>query len=379
MKAAIKGFLVLVLFVAGFAWLKFKPVDVEVVEAQTGPLVAEVMGTGTLEARVKTTISPRIQEHLDEVLVDQGDAVKAGQLLAKLNDSDILAQIEVATAALAAAEAGVARVKSTEARALAVERNARLNEKRISELASKQMVSLEKLDDAIEQLQTAEAEVNQVRAAIAEALRQVVTAQKTLLYQQQRLSYTRVVSPYDGLVVRRDRDPGGVVVPGGSLLLLIATNELWVSAWVNETAATGVRVGQPARVIFRSALTNQFIGEVARLDRETDRETREFRVDVRVRTLPQNWTVGQRAEVFIETERAESALLLPQRAVEWREGQPAVFVKAGGVARRREVTISRQGREQVEIVKGLTAGEQVVHPALAKQSPLKDGQRIRVK
>jgi len=379
MKSAIKGLLVFVLIGAGLAWLKLKPVAVVAVEAQTGPLVVEVMGTGTLEARVKTTISPRIQEHLDEVLVDQGDAVLEGQLLAKLNDSDILAQIEVATASLAAAEAGVERVKSTEARAIAIERNARLNEKRVSELASKQMVSLEKVDDAIEQLQTAEAEVNQVRAAIAEAERQVVTAQKTLLYHQQRLRYTRVLSPYTGLVVRRDRDPGGVVVPGGSLMLLIATNELWVSAWVNETAATGVRVGQPARVIFRSAPTSLFVGEVARLGHETDRETREFRVDVRVRTLPPNWTVGQRAEVFIETGRSDAALTVPQKYMVWREGKPGLFVKAEGVARWREVSLGLQGRDKAEVVKGVMAGEQVVRPALPKQAALTDGQRIKVK
>lgn len=379
MRPYIKGFILLSVVAAGVTWFKLKRSPVEAMEARTGPLAVEVMGTGTLEARIKTTISPRIQEHLDEVLVDQGDAVKEGQLLAKLNDSDIRAQIEVATAALSAAQAGVTRIKSAETRAVAIEKNARLNHQRIAALFSKQMVSQEAMDNAVEQLHTAEADVNQARAAISEAEGQVVTAQKTLLYQQQRLGYTRVVSPYDGLVVRRDRDPGGVVVPGGSLMLLIATNELWVSAWVNETAASGLHVGQPARVLFRSAETNMFVGEVARLGRETDRETREFLVNVRVHELPLNWTVGQRAEVFIETRRSEAALTVPQNYIVWREGKPGLFINEEGIARWREVTLGLQGHDKAEIVKGIAAGQQVVRPALPKQAALTDGQRIEVK
>ena len=378
MKRIIKHIVLIALIASLVAWVKLARVAVAGAEARTGPLAVEVMGTGTLEARVKTTISPRIQEHLDEVLVDQGDAVKEGQLLARLNDSDIQAQIEVATAALIAAQAGVERVKSDEARALAVEKNARVNHQRVSELLAKRMVSQESMDKAVEQLHIAEADVAQSRAAIAEAESQAVTARKTLLYQQQRLSYTRVISPYDGLVVRRDRDPGGVVVPGGSLMLLAATNELWVSAWVNETASAGLKAGQPARVVFRSDEANTVTGEVARLGRETDRETREFLVDVRVRALPPNWTVGQRAEVFIETGRAASALAVPQTFLQWRGGQPGVFVNEGGVARWRGVTLGLHGREKAEIAKGVAAGEQIVRPAAAKKAALTDGQRIKV-
>ena len=378
MRQIIKAVVLVALVAAAVAWVKLARVSVAAAEARTGPLVVEVMGTGTLEARVKTTISPRIQEHLDEVLVDQGDAVKEGQLLARLNDSDIRAQIEIATAALVAAQAGVERVKSDEARALAVEKNARISHQRVSELLAKRMVSQESMDNAVEQLHIAEADLTRSRAAIAETESQVVTARKTLLYQQQRLSYTRVISPYDGLVVRRDRDPGGVVVPGGSLMLLVATNELWVSAWVNETASSGLNVGQPARVVFRSDETNTVAGEVARLGRETDRETREFLVDVRVRALPPNWTVGQRAEVFIQTGRAESALAVPQMFIQWHSGKPGVFVNDGGIARWRGVTLGLQGREKTEITKGVTAGEQVIRPSVPKQAALSDGQRIKV-
>ena len=355
--------------------VKFAPTPVLVHEVKSGPIVAEVMGTGTLEARVKTTISPRIQERLAEVLVDQNDAVKTGQLLARLDDGELKMQVEVAEAAWVAARASLQRVKTDEDRALAVDKQARLNHQRVSDLMATKVSSQDELDKAVETLQVAAADVKRSQAAIAEAESQVVTAEKNLAYQKERLTYTQILSPYDGLVVRRDRDPGGVVVPGGSLLQLISTNEIWVSAWVDETAMTDLVTGQPARVVFRSEPGMNYPGEVARLGRETDRETREFLVDVRVKELPRNWTVGQRAEVFIETGRKSGALVIPQRFVQWREGKPGVFVNQHGKVRRRAVTLGLRGRETVEITQGVSAGEQVVKPGEPKQE-LTEGQRI---
>ena len=98
--------------------LKFSPTPVMTYIIATGEVRGDVMGTGTLEARVKTTISPRIQERLAEVLVDQGDAVKSGQLLARLDDAETKQQVAIAEATLTAARATVERVRSDEASSL---------------------------------------------------------------------------------------------------------------------------------------------------------------------------------------------------------------------------------------------------------------------
>jgi HlyD family secretion protein len=346
-------------------------------EMKPGVVTGEVMGTGTLEARISTTISPRLQERLAEVLVDQDDFVKAGQLLARLDDGELRRQVEVAEAALASARATAERVRLDEARAQAVEQQARQEHRRISDLVATQVSSQAELDKAVEQLRVAEVDLERARAATVEAEHQVVTAEKNLAHQTERLSFTRIISPYDGLITRRDRDAGGVVVPGSSLLQIISTNELWVAAWVDETAAAALATGQNARVVFRSEPERDYPGEVARLGRETDRETRAFLVDVRVRALPPNWTIGQRAEVYIATGRRADALTLPQRYLQWQQGKPGVFVATSGRAAWRDVTPGLRGRETVEIAQGLSAGENVVAPADPKQPPLKPGQRVK--
>lgn len=341
-----------------------------------GAIAAEVLGTGTLEARVKTTLSPRLQERLAEVLVDQGDSVTNGQLLARLDDGELRQQVAVAEATLAAARTTVERVRTDQARAEAVLHQARLDHQRVADLLATRVSAPAEFDKAAEALNVAEADLRRTQASIAEAQSQVVTAEKSLLHQRERLAFTQLRSPLDGLVIRRDRDPGGVVVPGSSVLQLAATNEIWVSAWVDETAAAGLQPGQPARVVFRSDPDRTHRGSVARLGRETDRETREFLVDVRVESFPPNWTLGQRAEVAIETSLGTNTITLPEAFLVARDGRHGVFLHDSGRARWQPVTPARRGRGLVEIVDGLNEGQQVVRPPSGLAAPLTDGQRI---
>lgn len=342
-----------------------------------GPITEEVMGTGTLEPRVQTTLSPRIQERLAAVLVDQGDAITNGQLLARLDDGELTQQLAVAEAGLAAARVTVERVRTDQARAEAVLRQARLDHQRVAELLTTKVTSQADFDKAAEALNVAEADLRRTQATIAEAQGHALAAEKNLLHQKERLSFTELRSPYDGLVIRRDRDPGGVVVPGASILQLAATNEIWVSAWVDETASAQLAPNQSVRVVFRSQPGHDHRGTVARLGLETDRETREFLVDVRVRSLPPNWTFGQRAEVFIQTQHRDDVVTVPESFLVVREKNPGVLLDDDGRVRWRPVSTGLRGEGRVEVIEGLQGGERILRPTDDRTSPLRDGQRIQ--
>ena len=368
----------IVVAVAGVAVykLKFAPVPVVAYTVARGEIVAEVMGTGTLEARVKTTVSARIQERLLEVRVDQGDTVKAGQLLARLDDAESKQQVAIAAAALAAAKQTAERVRADLARSEAVLTQDQLDHKRMTELTSTRAVSQADADKAAEALRVAEADLTRSNAAIAEAEGQIVVAEKNLLFRKDQLAFTEIHAPYDGLVIRRDRDPGEMLVPGASLMQMISLDELWISAWVDETAMPALDADQPARIVFRSEPGHGYPGKVSRLGREADRETREFLVDVHAAELPKNWTIGQRAEVFIETGRQADTILLPAAFVVWKDGRGGVMVNAGGKARWREVTPGLRGKDHLAVIKGLNAGDQVVRAPGNRKTPLAEGQRI---
>lgn len=370
-------FVVIAVLALAVWWIRNRPLEVESFSVERQSVVAEVMGTGTLEARLGATISPKIQGRLQEVSVDQNDTVAAGQVMARLDDSDLREQVAVAQATLDAAIATGDRVRADEKRALAVLNQAQLSHTRSLDLLKANVAAQADLDKAVELLQVAEADVSRAKAAIVEADRQRLTTEASLKYQQARLADTRLVSPFSGLIVRRDRDPGDVVVPGASVFYMVSTNELWISAWIDETAMAALEPGQPARVVFRSVPDVSFAGKVARLGRQVDRETREFLADVQVTELPRNWVIGQRAEVFIETQKKESAVSIPSNFVCWKNGTAGVFLNQNGRSLWRAVETGLRGGNWIEIASGLREGDEVIRLIGQPAGTLTDGKRIR--
>ncbi len=376
LRHPLKGLVLLAIAAALVYWLRFAPVSVVAHVVQRGEVVAEVMGTGTLEARVSATISPRIAGLITEVLVDQGDRVETGDVLFRLYDADLVGQVEVSESGLVAAQAAVGRQMTDRGRAQAVLDWARTDFQRTQDLSKQGTASSTEMDKATETLRVAEADLSRAEAALNEARIQVVVAEKTLGFQRVKLTDAVVTAPFEGLIARRDHDRGDVVVPGSSVLLLVSTAEMWISAWVDETEMARLQPERPARVVFRSEPDKSYAGEVARLGRESDRETREFLVDVRVAELRQNWAVGQRAEVYIETGRKADVVLLPARFVVRRDGTAGVYVDQNARAVWRPVQLGLRGRETVEVVAGLSAGERVIAPTALQAAGLKPGQRI---
>jgi len=356
--------------------LRFAPVPVESCVAALGPITTEVLGTGTLESRVPATISPRISGLITQVLADQGERIAKGQLLATLYDGELREQVEMAKADVAATKAGVDRAAADIAAAEATAVQARAAYGRNEQLASKKFVSPEDLDKATQQRDVADAQLNRARAAKVETDRQVIKAEETLRYYEERLADTQIASPFDGLVVRRSREPGDIAVPGSEILQIISTEQMWVSAWVDETAMESLAVGQPARVVFRSEPDRSYSGTLTRMAPLADRETREFLADVTVKDLPKTWAVGQRAEIYIQTAEKNQALLVPQRAIVWQKGWPGLFVDYVGHAQWRSVTLGLRGAETVEIAEGLSAGETVIWLHDPKDKPLTEGRAV---
>ena len=366
--------------IAGFAvyWVRFSPVDMETHTVATGTVVAEVMGTGTLQARVRTSVSPRITGRLATVLADQGDRVTAGQAVATLDDGDLRQQVEVARAELDVARAGVDRAAANIVRTRAISAQAGSSYLRSVELARGKIISDEELDRATQQRDVADADVHVAQLAKVESEKAVIQSEQSLRYYEERLADTRISAPFAGLVVRRDREPGDVVVPGSTIIEVVSTDSLWVSAWVDETAMGRLAVGQPARILFRSAPDASLPGKVARLSPLADAETREFLVDVEVDALPRRWAVGQRAEVYIDTGRREGVVVLPQRLVAWRGGEAGVLVEEAGAAGWRRIALGLRGREVVEVTEGLAAGR-IVLGVPAGAEPPRDGRAVRTR
>jgi HlyD family secretion protein len=375
---ALKLLLLAAIIAGAVYWFKFSPISVTEHNVHTGEIVAEVMGTGTLEAHHKSTVSPRIAGRLQEVLVDMGDTVTAGQVLARLDDVELKPQVEMAEASTTVAKATLDRLQADRSQALALLEQTTAEHDRGLALFPKNAISRSEMDKITADWKTAQAGVARAQAALVEGHKQLIAAERNLAYRKALLADTIVIAPFDGLIVERQRDPGDIAVPGTAVLSLVSTKELWITAWVDETEMSRLAVGQPARVVFRSEPAKAYRGKVARLGRQADRETREFPVDVHVLELPKNWAVGQRAEVYIETARKSGATVLPAKYILWREGKPGVLVRRADCAAWHALTLGLAGRELIEVVSGLKPGDKVIVPA-DKMATAIEGRRITVR
>jgi HlyD family secretion protein len=326
------------------------PTPVTAIHPQRAPLVAEVFGTGTLEAKVVVSFSAKMVDKVVEVLVDQGDRVTEGQVLACLEATDYEHSVRVSEAGVGQAQAELAK--------------ARLDITRQREMLRSAIISHSEFDSSEAAYRVAEAKLKNAGAQLG--------------FARARLADTVIYSPLSGLVMTRNLEVGDTVVPGAPIFRIADTHQLWITAMVDELVAGKLRIGQPARGTFRAHPGKSFPGRLTRLAEEADRVTEEREADVTVEQLPPDWFIGAKADVYIETDRKAEALQLPGRAIVPRDDQAGVFVIKDGRAHWRAVRLGLIGRDAVELTGGVDAGDLVITDPFAGKQPIADGQRVTV-
>ena len=351
-----------ILLIAGIAvyFIKFKPVQAETAPVGKGDLAKTVFGTGTLEAKIRVSISPQNTGLLEKLYADQGDTVKAGQLLAVMSSADIRQQLKVAEAEMAVTRAGLTRIDAEIASVKANLEYARRAFQRSERLLKSHADSQSNFDKNREAFLVASAALDQANKKKMEMEVSLTRHQAQIDYYKSKLAETELRAPFDALVIRRNREPGAIVNPGVSIMDIVDTAEIWASVWVDETEIAALKSGQKAQIIFRSLPGKPFPGKVVRMSRETDRETREFRVDVAPEKLPENWTLGQRVEVHIQTDVLKQRIFVPTPLIRWKENKPSILIAVNGKIAERQVKIGIQTGEKTEIVSGLSETDQVI-------------------
>jgi len=377
-KKSIKPVLFIAVIAIAIYWLKFAPVPVEKYQVRRGEIIDEVMGTGTLDAKVKAIISSKISGLIENVMADQGDKVSADQLVVTLDDDQLKLQMKVAMANLETVESAVNKLLKDLEYSAAVLNKAKKTHERSKKLISQNTISQEEFDRADEALEMAKAKYSHAEASVVEAKNKIVEEKKTLELRKEQLDDSQILAPFDGIITKRERDPGNIVIPGSSILSLVSTNVLWIKAWVGETELAKIKEGQSAGIIFRSEPENEYPGKVARIAIQVDKETREFIVDVNVNKLPVNWAIGQRAEVYIETKKNANVLIIPEKYIKWQKNMPGVFVDNGGKALWKPVKTGLHGSNFIEITEGLNEGDGILNPVNLKNK-LTNRMRISVK
>ncbi|KPJ82406.1 MAG: hypothetical protein AMJ58_01420 [Gammaproteobacteria bacterium SG8_30] len=319
------------------------PVPVEVALSRRADMLAVYSGTSTVVADHAALIMPKVQGEIVAVLADEGDRVRAGQVLARL-DGDLL-RLE-----LAQAEANLRKLERD------YERNV--------ELQKRGLVSVTAFDNLRYELDAARA---------------------TYDLAQLRLSYTEIRSPIPGIVIDRRgivrvgntvTPVGGVIESADSALFAVADfDSLVVNVQVPETQMSRLAVGQPARVRVDAVPGRSFDGRISLITPGVDDETATFPVKLELEDPDGLLRPGMFARVDIVYERKPDALQIPRSALLDGDGPPRVFVATDGTARERLVELGLSSGGYVEVLSGVEPGDQVV---VIGQGALKEGAVVRV-
>ena len=335
---AVATALVCFLALAGAWRIYFGPVAVATVNPTRGPAIEAVYATGVVEAIDYSRFGSTVAGRVTEVLVDEGDAVRKGDVVTRLDDLQAQARLRDARARLTMAESEIARDQTLMNRGVL----------------------------AVQTLERAQQERDQAAAAVD-------------LFARQLEDYT-VLSPLAGTVMKRNVEPGETVAADAVLFEIASTARKRVAAEVDERDIAGVQIGAPIAAHADGFPDEVFEAKVTNIRRQGDAGARTFRVEA---DLPADTRlmIGMTVDVNVVVGQRDNALLVPAGAVAHgpslggRPGAPYVFVVEAGRARRVDVKTGAVGASTIEIRSGLTDGDRVV---VNPSDRISDGMPVRV-
>jgi RND family efflux transporter MFP subunit len=319
------------------------PLEVRTVRPQRGDIDRYVTLPGTLRADQQVTLYPKVAGYLKTIGVDKGDRVSAGQVLAEIEVPELVADATRYRAEMEVAEAAFRRVGA----------------------------AMAKSPDLI------------VPAAADEAKARLQVAKANLERTETLLGYTHIVAPFAGTITMRFADAGAFVAApsaGGTaqnaaLFTLMDFSTIRAQVPVPEIEAARVRPGQPVKVTIDGLAGKVFVGQVTRLGYALDEATRTMLVEADLPNPAGELRPGMYAKARIGVERHTDTLLIPVDALVMEKTVASAFVATDGKAQKIPLTIGFNDGQQVEVIKGLDAGQAVI---LLGKLTLAPGQPVKI-
>ena len=331
--------------------------------------------SGYVTARRQATVSAKVTGKVVEVLIEEGMKVKEGQVLARLDDSNVKTSLDVAEAELQST-----RLTLEETRAQL--KQADLEFARDTDLANAKLISPSDLDKA-------ESDAMTLRARVSRQQQDITTAERQVSLWKQQIEDMVIRAPFDGVITTKNAQPGEMLSPvsagGGFTRTGIGTvvdmNSLEIELDVNENYINRVEPAQPAEAVLDAYPDWKIPCKVIAIIPTADRQKSTVKVRVGFDKLDPRILPDMSVKVaFRETAAAPvsvtRAVLVPKSALESQDGHDVVFVARDGRVERRAVTVSDTQGDDAVLSAGVSAGEKVV---VKPAATLKDGAQAKEK
>ncbi|QIR41830.1 efflux RND transporter periplasmic adaptor subunit (plasmid) [Tolypothrix sp. PCC 7910] len=352
------------------------PIPVTVESVKPALLEASVRYTGSIYPYLQVTVYPRIMGQLTQYSAYPGDKVKAGQILARLNATEVSTEVEEAIAELNAAksEAQIAKtelqeqyqeIKRMKAESDYLEQRLQRTQQGLLIWGAIPRVEFDRQRSeavaAKASLSSAKIKLEHLQAQIAKTQAGILQANRKIQRLQVIESYKAIASPISGIVQERMVDPGIVVQPGMGILKIGDYSKVRLQANVAQQSLAGIEIGSPivARIIGNST-AQPITGRVTSIFPKAGEETRTVTVEAVVNNPQRRILAGQAVEMQIITTRKPDALSVPQAALTESNGKQVVWVVAANSAQQKSVITGLTSGDRIEITSGLQPGDQVI-------------------
>lgn len=372
-------------------------VDVTTATAIKRELPRFFEATGSLAGDQQTDVAPQTSGKVVAVNVDIGSAVKRGQVLVRLDDTELklriqqsVAQVDQGKAAVRQAEEKIGlrpgqtfdptRVPEVASAKVAFDL-AEKNLRRSAKLIESGDVSRSFYDTAQadrdrtrEQYESQLAQARQNFAAVDVARTNVANLEAQLALAKRNLTYANIPAPIDGYVSERVADVGEYVSPQQKVVTIVRTNPLRIKIDIPEQAIPDIKVGQSVSMTTSAWPDQNFSGHIARIAPAVAAESRTLSVEAEINNSGGQLKPGQFATVRILQSRAEPAVLVPSRAVMTEAGVSRVYVVKDGHVEQRLVQTGQTEGDLVEVKTGVAADEKI---ATSNLQQLSDGVAVK--
>jgi len=338
------------------------PVPVTVAMVENRAIMPSLFGIGTVEARYTFRIGPTFAGRVQQLSVDVGDRVSAGQVLGEMDPVDLDDRIAAQEAALKRAKAQMTVAEAQVGDATARMTYAETQARRYEQLVEARTASAELLDAKRQERAVAEANLASTRAnlnAVRHEQTRVRFDRDALVKQRANL---RLIAPRDGMVVARDAEPGTTVVAGQSVIEVVDPGSLWINVRFDQLNASGLQSGLSGHIVLRSQGGRVLAGRVLRVEPLADSVTEEILAKVAFDAVPALLpAIGELAEVTVALPTLPSGPSLPNAAIQRIDGQVGVWQVIGGDLHFTPIMLGTADLDgQVQVREGLKAGDQIV-------------------
>jgi multidrug efflux system membrane fusion protein len=324
---------------------------------ETWPSIYEA--TGTVRARTSAVISARLMGYVREVKVQAGDRVREGQLLVTLDTRDLDVSSRRAEAAREEVRTAIPEADSAVVAAKANLDFAQVTFGRMQDLFQKTSISNQEFDEASAKLKAAQAGYEMARAKRIQLDSKLAGVEQELRSTEVTRSYGELLSLFSGVVIAKSVEPGSLALPGAPLFTIEHEGAYRLETSVEESHLAAIRMGQPVSVTLDS-VDGIIDARVSEIVPAVDAASRAYVVKIDLPVLP-----ALRSGVFGRARfqvGSRSLLVVRAGGVTERGQLESVFVVDNGVARTRLITTGQKVNDRIEVLSGLTAGENVICP-----------------